>query len=84
MLENSLYFWMDKPFLLLGFEQMNDLVKVNREKIEISGQSYKQFTPVIYGSRVVIWGTFQVRYDFRIVNYNQRGFIRLPQVRGVR
>ena len=43
----------------------------------VSGQSYKQFTLVIYESRVVIGGYFQVRYDSRVVNYDHRGFIRL-------
>ena len=42
-----------------------------------SGQSYKQLMLVIYDSRVVIWGYFQVKYDSRVVNYDCRGFIRL-------
>ena len=37
----------------------------------------KQFTLIIYESRVVIWGYFQVRYDSRVVNFDSRGFIRL-------
>ena len=41
------------------------------------GQSYKQFTLVIYDSTVVNMGYFPVRYDSRVVNYDHRGFIRL-------
>ena len=40
-----------------------------------SGQSYKQFTLVIYESGVVIRGIF--KSDSRVVNYDRRGFIRL-------
>ena len=37
----------------------------------------KHFTIVIYDSRVVIWGCFQVRYDSRVVIYERKIFIRL-------
>ena len=32
---------------------------VEMSKAEVSGQSYKQLTLVIYESRVVIWGIFK-------------------------
>ena len=41
----------------------------------LCGQSYKQFTLVIYESRVM--GYFQVRYDSRVVIYDRGPFLRL-------
>ena len=41
------------------------------------GQSYKQFTIVIYDSRVIPDWKLPPYYDLRVVNYDRKLFIRL-------
>ena len=55
----------------------NFYCKVDCQTKESCGQSYKQFTHIIYESRVVICGIFKSGTTLRVVNYNHRGFMRL-------
>ena len=47
-------------------------------RVHLCGQSYQQFTILIYDSRIILTRNFaKLVYNYRVVNCNRRAFIRL-------